>query len=259
VSLLHFLRSSCAASVCGVAILLFSATAQAAEGGHPMGMQCTSCHLSSEPADVRMGGRLIANQDQLCGSCHRGAKEMSHPTGFRPTRSVNASLPLDGQGQLTCSTCHDVHGTSAGLLRGSARGRDFCAGCHDAGFFTAMKDRGESLTVSAHIDARRTFSRVGVDGYSARCLSCHGDSGEQHSGSRGLRHGGGRSNHPVGVSYTDALRHGTYRLPASLPRQVFLPDGKVGCVSCHEGYSREHGRLVMTLDKSRLCMSCHAL
>jgi predicted CXXCH cytochrome family protein len=61
------------------------------------------------------------------------------------------------------------------------------------------------------------------------------------------------------MDYRSAQPQSTYRAAALLPREVFLPDGKVGCVSCHAGYSREHGRLVLTLDKSRLCMSCHAL
>ena len=37
------------------------------------------------------------------------------------------------------------------------------------------------------------------------------------------------------------------------------PDGGIGCVSCHAGYSAEHGGLVLPATGSGLCYACHDL
>lgn len=42
-------------------------------------------------------------------------------------------------------------------------------------------------------------------------------------------------------------------------RTLLLPDGKVSCVSCHQGYRKEHGKLVVTKEKSALCFECRNL
>jgi len=213
-------------------------------------MACTQCHVDGEGAS-RVN--LARPQSELCSGCHQSAARFSHPNDFRPIRTLAADYPLDHRGEFACSTCHDVHSASIGLLREGKRGRDLCLSCHTQNFFSAMKDQGRSLFASGHLAIGNDIRASGFDGYSANCLTCHVEHG---NGSRiGARASGGT--HPIGANYRDAQRRGNYRTAAELPSEIALPDGKVGCVSCHNGYSREHGSLVVTTDRSRLCFSCH--
>ena len=38
-----------------------------------------------------------------------------------------------------------------------------------------------------------------------------------------------------------------------------LPDGKISCISCHQGYDEQHGALVLDNRADGLCFSCHDL
>ena len=213
-------------------------------------MACTQCHVNGEGAS-RVN--LARPQTELCSSCHQSAARFSHPNIFRPIRPLAAGYPLDPRGEFACSPCHDVHSASSGLVREGKRGRELCQACHTENFFSTMKDQGRSLFASGHLAIGNDIRASGFDGYSANCLTCHTEHG---NGPRlGARASG--NNHPIGAVYGEAQRRGNYRTVAELPREIALPDGKVGCVSCHSGYSREHGALVVTTDRSRLCFSCH--
>lgn len=69
----------------------------------------------------------------------------------------------------------------------------------------------------------------------------------------------GFSDHPVNVRYP-AVDRG-YKPPATLAAQgyVSLPDGKVQCSSCHDPHdqARQEYMLVMSNNRSALCLSCH--
>ena len=59
------------------------------------------------------------------------------------------------------------------------------------------------------------------------------------------------------VRYEQAQIYGGYRPLVSLSPEVILPGGQVSCLSCHAGYSREHGRPPQT--SNGLCAECHDL
>jgi predicted CXXCH cytochrome family protein len=67
--------------------------------------------------------------------------------------------------------------------------------------------------------------------------------------------------HPVGggTTLSDPRRQEQSRLVsvASLDQRIRLFDKAVGCGSCHSVYSKNAQLLVMSNDKSRLCLSCH--
>lgn len=103
-----------------------------------------------------------------------------------------------------------------------------------------------------------------LDTFSLQCITCH--SGQTDGGpevgideSGLVRHADGAVNHPIGRDYDQSSQFGGYRMKSSLSNLIFLPDGKVGCVSCHESYTQEHGKLVMSNRASRLCFECHDL
>lgn len=230
---------------------------------HPSEADCGQCHLAGSQVTADNAHRLLASQEKLCGRCHRGAVQVSHPSGISPQGPVPEDYPLDWKGDITCSTCHNVHTGGPGLLRGQRRGADLCMACHDAGFFTAMADGGSSVQRSGHLNAGTDRFAARLDVYSRQCLDCHGEYEESQSVAidrRGLlRHAGGGVSHPIGIDYAQAVSSGLYRRAAQLGEGILLPDGKVACVSCHRGYAKQHGALVASTHGRDLCMECHDL
>jgi len=239
--------------------------AGADDGGfHPLGVECQNCHLAGKQTKPDRAGMLIASQEALCGGCHANALKVSHPSGFTPREKIPPEYPLDWKGELTCTSCHTPHGNSPDMLRGVKRGRDFCLACHDEKFFNKMPDHGASV-MAGHMDSgvHEAGHAAALDQDSIRCLGCHGESGDPRGVNVDrhgvLRHNSKSMNHPIGVSYADAARSGGFRAQAMLSKAIMLPGGRVSCVSCHNGYSKQHGRLVMPNFRSALCFECHDL
>lgn len=219
----------------------------------------------SERVAPESANMLVASQEKLCARCHPKAIELSHPSGFLPKRILPSTFPVDWKGELTCGSCHLVHGAGPGLMRSELRGGPFCRECHDEAFFERMPDRGASMVASGHLDARNDQMMVDLDSYSLQCMSCHDDKsgnapnriGLENSGI--MRHLGTSLSHPIGRVYDKSISFGGYRPRSMLPAVVLLPDGKIGCVSCHEGYSKKHGGLTVDNKGSALCLTCHDL
>lgn len=230
---------------------------------HPAGMPCEGCHLAGRAVKPEQAHLLVASQEKLCGTCHQTTNQVSHPSGFTPRSKLPADYPLDWKGDLTCSTCHDVHGMGPGLLRGTRHGRDLCLSCHDAKFFVRMRDQGASMMETGHLNARDSGQADKLDVYSRQCMECHGEKGEDRAPTvvrnMVMRHGTASLNHPVGASYAKAVKFGGYRPESKLSKKILLVGGLVSCVSCHEGYSKSHGKLVIPGSGSQLCFECHDL
>ena len=113
-----------------------------------------------------------------------------------------------------------------------------------------------------------------LDSYSNECLAWHdhdtdyriskvSDPGSHLPGSYSFQ----LSGHPIGANYEDvangtSLKSRRYRSAQSLDSALFLPDGKVSCITCHEDNDIEsnpgqHGQLVMSNRGSNLCLACH--
>lgn len=239
---------------------------RSADPAHLLQSDCGSCHLTQGDVSVENAHRLIADQERLCEACHPRAQLASHPSGILPNQTLPDGFPLDWKGEMTCSTCHSIHGQEAGLMRSELRGRDYCYLCHGEEFFDRMADGGTTLMVSGHLVATASGKPVrdgNIDEFSLQCMTCHAeqqgtlrvsisDLGVMDHASKGL-------NHPVGVDYASAARFGGYHPPGSLPNVIQLPEGKVSCISCHQSYSQQHGQLVADTKGSQLCFHCHDL
>ena len=245
-----------------MAVLIYAAGGS--RNAHPSGVSCATCHLAGSDVDQADASKLVASQELLCARCHEHAIEVSHPTGFSPSRLLRAEYPLDWKGDLTCSTCHLIHGQEPGLLRGGKRGKEFCLACHDQAFFSSMKDAGISLVLSGHLDIGRARGTINIDRHSLLCLGCHagnhaGGGAVRVSNDGVMRHASGLAPHPIGRSYRNASSKGGYHPEHQLPsKKIMLSDGKISCISCHEAYKKEHGKLVASNERSALCLSCHA-
>ncbi|UCE60662.1 MAG: hypothetical protein JSU63_02710 [Phycisphaerales bacterium] len=67
-------------------------------------------------------------------------------------------------------------------------------------------------------------------------------------------------NHPIGIRYEHLSRPkdlSPLRPSSMLPGTIALPDGKVGCPSCHNLYAREEKLLAVPIRASELCFTCH--
>ncbi len=230
----------------------------------PHEADCVNCHLAGDKVTQANAHQLLSSQEVLCGQCHENALRLSHATGFTPTRELSKEYPLDWKGDVTCSTCHDLHSGNPGLIRGSKRGREFCLSCHSQRFFAAMPDGGTSIIDAGHLEARANPEPMVLDPFSTRCLGCHSDKAEGgplvNLDARGIvRHSGNGVNHPLGMDYSTSARFGGYRPKGQLSKVIFLPKGRMGCISCHKGYTKKHGELVMSNRGSGLCFECHDL
>ena len=230
---------------------------------HPGAMPCEGCHLAGKPVKPEQAHLLHASQEKLCGNCHQITGQVSHPSGFAPRSKLHADYPVDWKGDLTCSTCHEVHGNTPGFMRGNRRGRELCLSCHDAQFFVRMRDQGNSMMASGHLDAGNNLSDVRLDSYSRQCMDCHGSKGDNSAPTVDrnmvVRHGATPLNHPIGANYVKSAKFGGYRPVSMISKKILLPAGLVSCVSCHEGYSKSHGKLVIPRANSALCYECHDL
>lgn len=202
---------------------------------HPAVADCGACHMPGQDLDQTHAQKLAASQEMLCARCHARTLEIGHPSGFAPRRPLPAEYPLDGKGEMTCSTCHLPHGRTPGLLRGTRKARELCQACHEPAFFARMKDAGTSLVASGHLETG--VSTVDIDRHSLYCLGCHGGnlSGDAavSVGSTGiLHHTGSFAPHPIGRSYDNAIKNGSFRPENQLAsKNVKLSDGKISCVS----------------------------
>ena len=230
---------------------------------HPIDSRCSECHLADPQKYPKKAYQLLASQEALCSKCHAGAIKVSHPSGLQPERDLPTEFPVDWKGDMTCSTCHNVHRSGAGIMRVADSGKDLCLRCHDKAFFQAMRDGGSSIMQLGHVEASADLSPIELDPFSLQCMECHADRAGikeikiDYSGV--LRHASNAMNHPIGVRYSNYVGFGGYKALESLNEWVLLPDGKVACVSCHKGYSQIHGGLVSNYADGSLCKECHQL
>lgn len=226
-----------------------------------MGSNCVECHLAGNNTVSANSSMLVASQEVLCSQCHKDSMEISHVSGIIPGsgQKIPALYPLDWKGELTCSTCHLVHSDAHGKLRGSTRGEGLCKSCHSDKFFDDMSDRGTSLTSSGHLGAKVARDWKNLDQYSIQCMGCHTENGDVNITDNGTLNSHGALTHPIGRDYLRAAKAGGYHDISRLSKKIQLPKGMVSCISCHEGYSKAHGRLVISNNGSALCFECHDL
>ncbi len=232
--------------------------------------RCLECHLT-EPAPGDTPRTFVKDIDEMCYTCHSDVKELSHPVGVIPTMKVSKEFPLDWSGKITCVTCHPAHkfGSGPSHLRSRASGQGFCVMCHD-NLDTALH---ETSVGSAHMGTTMASGiEVGelgatLDTLSLKCLACHDATTAPDSlvDNAAIRNTVFHDNtdiglsHPIGMSYYDTKRKyfGAYRDVKDLPKEIKLYGGIVGCGSCHNPYSKLHSELVMSNEKSALCLACH--
>ncbi len=103
----------------------------------------------------------------------------------------------------------------------------------------------------------------GDDNSSKVCLSCHdGIIAQDTHMTPGLNNRGNTSiglSHPVMINYADSYISKPYKYNSVhlLDPRIRLFGDKVECLSCHDPNSSNDHHLVMSNNRSMLCLSCH--
>ncbi len=247
-------------------------------GGHSFtDQQCLDCHVTTPIKGKRETLTMRAPVRDLCIRCHKRYLEnaLTHPVEMVPSSAtVPADMPLSWDGKMTCSTCHDIHASPPGVssstrayLRRNAVGAELCSACHGNTAAGSVRNKHSAGLSVAHMkytpSADRSADRI--DKLSHMCLTCHDGSlgteansqisaGSWKHGSSFSRHDP-QGSHPIGMKYRAAQRRGGFRPAGLLNHAIRLIDGKVGCPSCHDPYSREPYLLVVS--NATLCTECH--
>jgi DmsE family decaheme c-type cytochrome len=159
-------------------------------------LACTSCHQIMDKASPR-NQLLKATEIETCTQCHKDRKAQLWRSSHMPVR----------EGKLTCTSCHNPHGTANEKLLKEATVNETCYTCH-------ADKRGPYLF--EHAPARDN------------CLNCHEPHGSIHeklltvSRPRLCQQCHSEEDHP-------SEPHG--------PRELFAFNR--GCANCHGGM--QHG------------------
>jgi predicted CXXCH cytochrome family protein len=222
---------------------------------------CEMCHVD---ADNNLGNlKLMSNS--RCVSCHADLQgSQPHPVDISSNILLPDDMPLVN-GRLGCITCHFVHSfsdpyqnRSGNLLRRPGRGAFFCDTCHPR-----IDGKGHVVYENIHRDSYRLSAiNSSLDTYTLQCVECHDRYLDRSFGSGAAWKRSSfnrRSNHPVGVSLAQisAKKPLKFNHPDALPGNIRLFNGKIGCGTCHNAFSKEKFMLVMNNWRSRLCLQCH--
>lgn len=164
-----------------------------------------------------------------CLRCHPRA----NPTHSMDSvmRRIPESLPLNPGREISCITCHDCKSGKCYLR--TAKTAELCRLCHTC-------TQGMACLIGvAHLGDSKMIEVKASD-----CLRCHESFTDKTIT--------GDVGHKINILYT--LKRG-YNIV--IDKRVVLVDGKITCLSCHNPYKDEKGRLVMNNEKARLCLTCH--
>ena len=270
--------------------------AAAPGGGNPhRDISCAECHRTiptkgkTVPAEVLAG--LKKGPVELCRDCHPEAEVSHHPIVKKTERVLPEGLPLSAGGQVTCSTCHDIHQKEPAsyLLRGFDTGRysvrmDLCLDCHGETFGAinphnagAESEKCRTCHVGKPGAAGDPGSVKLLGNLEKICDFCHdvrakahprnvdtakklpeglprGKEGEAICGTCHDPHGTASTIHFLRKVYVEALERGRYG----------NPHGKsdyASCQGCHLEVRLKKEEMRTNLryagDDMRICHSCH--
>jgi len=223
--------------------------------------ECQICHLEVDKNPSKL--KPISNS--ICESCHQKAEEnLSHPINISPETSVPSDMPLK-DGNLSCITCHFVHPFSVTfkkftyyLLRRPGKGQTFCSACH------RFDENDHIVFENLHMESYQ-FGDLdsSLDMYTLQCIECHDDKMGTEPGlgvaEKSQHPFSLHFNHPIGVSYVNvsARKPHKFNFAGTLPPNIRFFKGKIGCGTCHNAYKKNSAILVMSNQRSRLCLACH--
>src|SRR5208283_1912976 len=216
--------------------------------------ECVNCH--SVDASGKVAKQTTSPVTMICKKCHEDvfSKGYLHPVNVRPSRAiVPKDMPLSSSGEITCATCHNMHGprltpvgAKSNYLRRFESGKQFCDTCHRQ---TSGTESHQAALGEAHLNAKYmvTDPSQKLDPISKNCISCHDGSFSTSVMAAGTwQHGNDfirfdKGEHPIGVDYEQArTRPGSksdLKPIGAVDRRLRFFNGKIGCGTCHNPYS----------------------
>ncbi|HKW02255.1 MAG TPA: DmsE family decaheme c-type cytochrome [Vicinamibacterales bacterium] len=129
------------------------------------GLSCTTCH-SVHNFKSEHGQLKEKTQPEVCASCHRDKIAKLDRSGHMPIR----------EGKMTCTSCHNVHGTTnVRLLRKGDSVSELCTSCHadKRGPFLWEHAPSRDGCVSCHDPHGSSNDRMLVVRMPMLCQRCH--------------------------------------------------------------------------------------
>ncbi len=141
-----------------------------------------------------------------------------------------------------------------------------------------VADAFRNFVLGSEAAARTAGASHGLDQTAAECMGCHQGHIQVREAGAPMRFRGSQTiNHPVGISYEDAVRKDPqgYRAGTSLNSNIQLVDGRTTCVSCHQKKSASttpliearldtpasrctaSGAYTVGTHDQELCLGCH--
>lgn len=123
------------------------------------GVDCTKCHAIHGDASP------VARQPDVCYGCHRNVKSQVSKLSHHP-------IP---EGKLSCSSCHNTHGTLTSHLVKAETLNDLCYSCHaeKRGPFVWEHSPVEESCVICHTPHGSRQSKLLVQRLPNLCQECH--------------------------------------------------------------------------------------
>ena len=204
-----------------------------------------------------------AGDQQQPAIASRPAMNTGQEAGAADNRTYSEAELLHASGLI---------GSKHDFSRRGQQPKDLCLPCHAAHITAAqapLLDHRPAATQPI-----RPYQSVGAELNKASllCLGCHDGvaAPDIYSGVHATRLAQqlgssqlgitGLQSHPIGVQYPVA--DPKFNAPAAVQADgLLLPDGRIQCTTCHDPHNTgRHGRmLVISNDRSRLCLSCHRL
>lgn len=231
---------------------------------HKTSTFCLNCHpdtpmKTGEP----MAELLVEDVSNLCNKCHGTGmiSGMYHPLSpLREGMEPPEELPLDNEGRITCTTCHEnghapVNPENPKFIRGGPYPAimDLCRKCHDRQSLAGrnphlenQQDKGCDICHHSGTVYEREGMKVGPAKADSNllCLRCH-------------------EFYPHPASHHHNVRPGDYAYVAidreNLPLDGF---GRITCYTCHQVHQMKPTDKFLRLPSSQafissICTGCH--
>ncbi len=191
---------------------------------------CTDCHKIHQGANP-VKKSLKQPEPGLCYSCHQE---------YQAKASFPSHHPLK-EGKMTCSSCHQPHGSTKKLLKSDERPNDLCYTCHARyqGPFVFEHSPVEEDCMICHDPHGSVANNLLKQNEPFLCLQCH----ESHFHATRT----GSSAAPGNTSFNGTALNGTTLAP-----------GQTVSTSTRVGYTNTHGTDAWAQAFGTKCSVCHS-
>lgn len=233
-------------------------------------------HIGSRIAFITLCGSLVVGALRLAAAqdTQPTGQPVGAPAASQPTSAPFGGEPPDASQPWLRERAGGILGSKHDFSNDGRIGRDLCLPCHTPHIAATqaplLTERGASN------DPVRAYGTKAaqLDAASLVCLSCHDGTvaRDVYAGSHamtwsdrsvgGVAPGASRlTNHPVGIEYPDGREKYASSAAVTSDGWVKLPGGRIQCTTCHDPHNsrRIPKMLVISNERSKLCLTCHRL